>query len=338
MTAVVPTYNRGDHVIRAVKSILGQTRPIEEVIVVDDGSTDGTPERLRDRFGDAVRVIVQENAGPCAARRRGLLAATSDWIAYLDSDDEWYPTKTAVQLEAARWGGDAVVTVFGDLDIVFDRQVASVFESYWRKGAAEDFVLVDDPIRALYPVMVPYLQTCLFRRATMLEVDAFSEGLRASDDYYAIGRMLLAGRSVATNRRVARLYRTSELTGSSFAQTSTMTPDHYRARQLLFGEFATVTDDSVWRARQAENVRAQCRSLARLRETGFRRVAFQQFSAGANLKALVFTAAALAGRPGLSIWERLMEVRRPPFQEGGSLGDPLGVFRCRGQDQGAGDT
>lgn len=88
ITAVIPTYNRGPLVERAVESALAQTHPPHEVVVVDDGSTDDTAARLG-RFDERVRCVVQENAGDAMARNRGVDEAATEWVAFLDSDDTW---------------------------------------------------------------------------------------------------------------------------------------------------------------------------------------------------------------------------------------------------------
>ena len=88
MTTVIPAYNVEEYVGRAIDSVLGQTLAAEEIIVVDDGSTDGTGERIA-RYGSRVRCIHQENQGLACARNTGIKAATCEWIAFLDGDDEW---------------------------------------------------------------------------------------------------------------------------------------------------------------------------------------------------------------------------------------------------------
>jgi glycosyltransferase involved in cell wall biosynthesis len=98
VSVVIPTYNSAALVVGAVESVLAQTLPAAEVIVVDDGSTDDTPERLA-RFGPPVRAVRKPNGGVSAARNRGLAEATGDLIAFLDADDVWYPDKLRRQAE-----------------------------------------------------------------------------------------------------------------------------------------------------------------------------------------------------------------------------------------------
>lgn len=88
ISVVIPTYNRAQLVGRAVESVLHQTKPPDEIIVVDDGSEDDTQAQLA-RFGAQIRCIRQPNQGVAVARDTGVKAAASAWIAFLDSDDIW---------------------------------------------------------------------------------------------------------------------------------------------------------------------------------------------------------------------------------------------------------
>ena len=97
VSCVIPVFNGERHVREAIDSVLAQThRPIE-IVVVDDGSTDGTADAVR-LYGDQVRYAHQANAGPPAARNHGLALARGDFVAFLDADDRWLPEKLAVQL------------------------------------------------------------------------------------------------------------------------------------------------------------------------------------------------------------------------------------------------
>ncbi len=97
VSAIIPTYNRCELVQRAIDSVLVQTCPVDEIIVIDDGSTDGTGEALHARYGDRIRYLWQTNAGVSAARNAGMTIATGRYFALLDSDDYWRPEKTARQ-------------------------------------------------------------------------------------------------------------------------------------------------------------------------------------------------------------------------------------------------
>jgi glycosyltransferase involved in cell wall biosynthesis len=88
---VIPLFNKEREVVRTLRSVLAQTVPAGEVVVVDDGSTDGGAEAVRALDDRRVRVISQENRGVSVARNRGVVESSGDAIAFLDADDEWKP-------------------------------------------------------------------------------------------------------------------------------------------------------------------------------------------------------------------------------------------------------
>jgi glycosyltransferase involved in cell wall biosynthesis len=95
---VIPAYNAARTIARAIDSVLAQSYPTHEIIVVDDGSTDSTAEEVG-RFGDRVRMLRQSNSGVAAARNRGAHETTGDWLAFLDADDWYAPDRIAAHAE-----------------------------------------------------------------------------------------------------------------------------------------------------------------------------------------------------------------------------------------------
>ena len=96
VSVIIPTYNRKNLLKRALHSVSNQTFDPKEIIVVDDGSSDGTKDWVLERF-PYVRYIYQDNSGVSSARNRGIREAKGSWIAFLDSDDEWMPDKLEKQ-------------------------------------------------------------------------------------------------------------------------------------------------------------------------------------------------------------------------------------------------
>ena len=94
VTVVIPTYNRADYIAETIESVLSQTYRNIEVIVIDDGSTDGTAQVVAP-FIPRVSYVQQENAERGASRNHGLRLARGKYVAFLDSDDVWLPTKVA---------------------------------------------------------------------------------------------------------------------------------------------------------------------------------------------------------------------------------------------------
>ena len=97
ISVVIPSYNRYTLLKRAIDSVLSQTDTVDEIIIVDDGSTDNTANIQKDF--PQVKYIYQKNRGVSAARNRGVEVASSEWIAFLDSDDIWLPVKIEKQRE-----------------------------------------------------------------------------------------------------------------------------------------------------------------------------------------------------------------------------------------------
>ncbi len=99
VSLIIPTFNRAHTLPRALDSVLGQLRPPEQVIVVDDASTDATAEIL-DAYQQRIELVsLPQNRGVSHARNVGIEIARGEWIALLDSDDTWKPTKLARQLD-----------------------------------------------------------------------------------------------------------------------------------------------------------------------------------------------------------------------------------------------
>jgi hypothetical protein len=100
-STIIPCYNRADLVARTLDSVFAQEFPDQEVLVVDDGSTDGTLDVLA-RYGGRLKVLHQANKGPGAARNMGLREARGDYVAFLDSDDLWFPWSLATYARVIR--------------------------------------------------------------------------------------------------------------------------------------------------------------------------------------------------------------------------------------------
>ena len=97
-SVIIPAFNAAATLGRAIESVLAQTWPAHEIIVVDDGSSDATADVARG-FGSAVRVIEQPNSGVSVARNNGATAATGDWLAFLDADDWYEPDRIRLHAE-----------------------------------------------------------------------------------------------------------------------------------------------------------------------------------------------------------------------------------------------
>ncbi len=98
VSCIIPVYNGERFLAEAIDSILSQTYKVTEIVVIDDGSTDGTPDVVRG-YGNRLRYARQTNAGKSAARNHGIRLATGEFIAFLDADDLWHSEKLARQID-----------------------------------------------------------------------------------------------------------------------------------------------------------------------------------------------------------------------------------------------
>jgi hypothetical protein len=304
VSAIIPTFNRRDYVSRAIDSVLSQTAPVDEVIVVDDGSTDGTADAIQARYGDRVRLIRQENMGVSGARWRGTKEARGEWVAFLDSDDEWVPRRQADFLAAAGKLPTDVAWLFGDMLNVNDQgQGMSLFKEGGLTVTGQPEIF-EDQLSILYPLQFPWLQGSLIRRDVLLEKDCFSAGLRTHEDRLAAFQVACSYKFAAIPSVVTKVYRTSDLLASSLTHNGVNTADHYRALILAFPLLIKKTGRrEPWSQYHAGAVRGLCKvRAAEGQDIGG--LAMEQFRYGASLKSLAFLCAAAFGRLGLDIWER----------------------------------
>ena len=136
-SVVIPTFNRAPLLAAALESVFAQEFPAREVIVIDDGSTDGTLESLA-RFGARVTVLRQANRGPAAARNAGLAQARGEYVAFLDSDDLWFPWTLATYRRAIEaHGGPAMVS---GSQVDFEHDAPAVAAAEYRATAFADYL------------------------------------------------------------------------------------------------------------------------------------------------------------------------------------------------------
>jgi glycosyltransferase involved in cell wall biosynthesis len=177
-------------VLCAIDSVLAQTVPVDEVIVVDDGSTDQTAEAIHRRFGSRVKLFSQENRGVSGARNRGIREAKGDWIAFLDSDDTWMPTKIERQIEAlTHLGGEFGLCFSNGSYKGHPGGILSIFQ----EAAFEDkrpYGPFDEPAEYLLGPPSPFrLQGIVILRSLLEEVNGFDEHLRAMEDLDVLFRL-----------------------------------------------------------------------------------------------------------------------------------------------------
>ena len=189
VSVVIPAYNAADYVESAVRSALSQTLPPNEVVCVDDGSTDGTWARLGalvGRFPERVRAVRQPNAGPSAARNRGLDEVTADYVQFLDADDVLDRDKLERQVALA-----VAAPTPADL-------VVSGYRTYWADPSdLTEVAVADDVWTGLLTSSLGITSSNLCRTDAVRRVGGWREDLATSEDPDLWFRLLESGATVA---------------------------------------------------------------------------------------------------------------------------------------------
>lgn len=180
ISVVIPLYNKGLYIQRAIKSVLNQTYKNFELIVVDDGSTDGGDQIVEGLADPRIRLIRQENGGVSAARNRGIAEAKAELVAFLDADDEWLPEKLQLQFDFLERYPDIKWTAGAFIQYRDDKPVApeSAFFSEW----FEDEYVVKDALLPLSVGRCFWVVTTMIRKQVFKEVGCFDTALRVGEE------------------------------------------------------------------------------------------------------------------------------------------------------------
>lgn len=173
VSVIIPTYNRSRHLVTALDSVFSQTYPPFEVLVVDDGSTDDTPNIIA-AYGNRVRYLTQRNKGPSAARNWGIREAQGDFIAFLDSDDAWLPNK--LELQIARFTREPSLGLLGTAYYTCDENLNNpVLMLLPPLATSEKEEIL---IRNIWPT-----PSLMIRKRCFEMVGDFDEGMRFAEDW-----------------------------------------------------------------------------------------------------------------------------------------------------------
>ncbi len=173
VSVVIPSFNRAASLPRALDSVLAQTRPADEIIVVDDGSSDGSAELLATRYA-GITCLRQPNQGVSAARNLGIQHASGDWIAFLDSDDTWLPDKLQAQLDMLEQSANCPLCHTEEIWIRNGTRVNAMKKHAKRGGWIYPHCL---------PLCVISPSSALIRRNILLDAGGFDTRLPACEDY-----------------------------------------------------------------------------------------------------------------------------------------------------------
>ena len=200
-TAVMPVYNGEKHIIETLGSVLTQTYPPAQIIVVDDESLDNAGKIVRS-YGGRVLLVHQKNGGQSAARNHGVSLATTDWIAFVDQDDVWLPNHLEEMAQAIQRRTDADLCYSGRRELVHDQGGGEPHLSEPVKLPGED---------ALASVMIdrcPFQpSSTAVRRSTLLRVGGWNSAFDSVEDWDLWLRLLGEGSRAVYTGKVTMHYR-----------------------------------------------------------------------------------------------------------------------------------
>jgi glycosyltransferase involved in cell wall biosynthesis len=185
---ILPTYNRAYVLWRALESVVAQTETRWELIVVDDGSTDGTARLLEEFRDDRIRSVKTSNRGPSAARNRGLEIARAPYVAYLDSDNTWHANFLEVMGRAVSEDDGAVLWYCGQNTTVWERSADGVWSLIARKAEPRRQYAARD----VWRLQSADTNCIVHRRAVLERVCGWDEDCRWIEDLDFFLRVFLA--------------------------------------------------------------------------------------------------------------------------------------------------
>ena len=193
VSVVIPVYNGERFLRESLESVFAQTFQDYEIVCVDDGSTDGSCALLK-QYGGRVKLIQQANAGQSAARNAGVQEATGAFVAFLDQDDRWYPSKLAQQV--------AVLNAEPDVALVhcnYDRMDGDGLVMVVGAALVERASALTSPLGRLIGEALVFPSAMMVRRDVFQRVGGFDPELRGFEDFDLIARLKQQGRFVLLN-------------------------------------------------------------------------------------------------------------------------------------------
>lgn len=221
ISVIIPTYNRERFVTKAIDSVLNQTFTDFEIIVIDDGSTDGTG-RMLTAYGKKIRYTYQENSGVSSARNVGIEQARGKWIAFLDSDDEWKEDYLSTQMAQAKKFPYAVAHITNAVSVSSNGERYNFFGEIGLLGKFGDreYLVFERPLRMVVKYIVSFLQSSIIRKDILLQAGLFDTDLSIAEDLDLIARVALRGAFTICRRELVEVIRRQEPIENLMAQSA----------------------------------------------------------------------------------------------------------------------
>lgn len=208
ISVIIPLYNKENEIQRAIRSVLAQTIPDFEVIVVNDGSTDNSLEQAQKIADPRVRIISQENQGVSSARNNGVAKAKSQWIAFLDADDEWHPEflESLLSLKTQFPNADLLSSSYTNVNSDGTSRLprtSTLFSENW-SGIITNFIEVlnvDSPFNS---------SSFIVNKHTLNKIGGFKKGIQFGEDVDIWIRLSLQTKIAYINKPLSIYHKEAE--------------------------------------------------------------------------------------------------------------------------------
>jgi glycosyltransferase involved in cell wall biosynthesis len=300
-SVVIPAYNSAVTLAKAVESVIEQSWPAHEIIIIDDGSTDNTLQVAR-QFGNRIRLIQQSNGGVSVARNRGADAATGDWLAFLDADDWYYPDRLRWHAE---WIAHDSSLDFLTGDYEFRNENGSLTGTSMvlhasgsamlaKANGADNVVMEENDLEVFVADHFGDMHTLSVPRKTFLELGGYPPGFKVCEDFHFLARLCAVSRRVGVICKPLAVYLIHE---ASATRSDTLKAQEYNLQALL--DLKQLADDFPATVKRG--------LMTRLR-TGRLNLAYALVKSGRKRDALGAVLPSLFETPGWASYRNIMSI------------------------------
>ena len=249
VSVIIPTYNRENTILRAVQSVLDQTYTNIEVLIIDDGSTDGTVELVKRISDERVQCIVLEkNGGPSNARNIGAQMATGEWIAFQDSDDCWHRDKLELQMAYAK--------KHPDYEMIYCMCNAILESGEEMTAPLKPWInpMEGNMVKTLLQRNVIGAPTIVARKSAILKIGGFDTSYKALEDWDFVIRFAMEHEIGFVQEGLIDCYVSDSGVSSNkgaYYEARCKMLGHYKERMIEEGVLESVMQDILMRAQSS---------------------------------------------------------------------------------------
>jgi glycosyltransferase involved in cell wall biosynthesis len=235
LSVIIPTYNREGFIGKAIDSVLNQSFEDYEIVVIDDGSTDDT-RKVLEEYKTQIKYVYQSNSGVSSARNAGILHASGEWIAFLDSDDEWTRGYLSAQMQQIERYPHAVGHITNGVRVSLEGKRSNYFAEvgFLKEFGDKACVVFERPLRVILNHELGQLQSTIVRKEILLQTGLFDTQLSVEEDLDVIARSALRGAFTFCRRELVEIFRREESIENLVTQNLKKPIDYYESLEKIY--------------------------------------------------------------------------------------------------------